>query len=327
MLESGGKCNGEDRRGDNGTPEPSCYCLWFWSCSSCSLRFCYSCSCCSCFSMPLLSWLTPKSLWREATCTWLQWGGSGTVELLSHPATVCGLGCASPVLCALLLLLLLLLVLPWLTPKFLWREATCTCTWNDIGFQETAMTSEKACQERNGEKGVSSLWLQSCRQDWPSRFRNVRSKPDQKKVTAPDKDAKSKKCRGQRLPRDHAVDGRGQGPFLSALPCLYRFFPLSKLPSPGLPGLRMCALCHPVVPLYWISLNILQYWDLPQCAQLLGIGKSNILQKGPCETGVPMVFWRFLVDSSRHLWLHAVELCPWGCLTLDGHAWLNTRTQ
>ena len=56
----------------------------------------------------------------------------------------------------------------------------------------------------SGEKGVSSLWLQSCRL---SRFRNVRSKPDQEKVAASDKDVESKKCQGQRLPRDHAVNG------------------------------------------------------------------------------------------------------------------------
>ena len=31
----------------------------------------------------------------------------------------------------------------------------------------------------------------------------------------------------------------GQAAFLQALPCLYRFFPLSKLPSAGLPGLYL----------------------------------------------------------------------------------------
>ena len=55
---------------------------------------------------------------------------------------------------------------------------------------------------------MSSLWLQSCRQEGPSRFRNVRSKPDQEKVAASDKDVESKKCQGQRLPRDHAADSR-----------------------------------------------------------------------------------------------------------------------
>ena len=57
------------------------------------------------------------------------------------------------------------------------------------------------------EKSVSSLWLQSCQQERLSRFRNVRSKPDQEKVATSDKDVESKKCQGQRLPRDHAVNG------------------------------------------------------------------------------------------------------------------------
>ena len=70
-------------------------------------------------------------------------------------------------------------------------------------FQETAVTSEKASRE----KSVSSLWLQSCQQERLSRFRNVRSKPDQEKVATSDKDVESKKCQGQRLPRDHAVNG------------------------------------------------------------------------------------------------------------------------
>ena len=41
----------------------------------------------------------------------------------------------------------------------------------------------------SGERSVSSLWLQSCRQEGPSKFRNVRSKPgqpDQEKVAASD---------------------------------------------------------------------------------------------------------------------------------------------
>ena len=41
-----------------------------------------------------------------------------------------------------------------------------------------------------------------------SRFRNVRSKPDQETVAASDKDVESKKCQGQRLPRDHGVNNR-----------------------------------------------------------------------------------------------------------------------
>ena len=41
---------------------------------------------------------------------------------------------------------------------------------------------------------------------------------------------------------------------------------------------------------------------------------------------IEKVFWYILVDFSRDAWLHAFELCSWGCLTLDGHAWLNTLT-
>ena len=41
----------------------------------------------------------------------------------------------------------------------------------------------------------------------------------------------------------------GQAAFLQALPCLYRFFPLSKLPSAGLPGLYLCNDgCHGYLP-------------------------------------------------------------------------------
>ena len=60
----------------------------------------------------------------------------------------------------------------------------------------------------SGEKSVSSLWLQSCRQEGLSRFRNVRSKPDQEKVAAPLKDVESNECQAQTLSRDHAADSR-----------------------------------------------------------------------------------------------------------------------
>ena len=91
----------------------------------------------------------------------------------------------------------------------------------------------------SGEKSVSSLWLQSCRQEGLSRFRNVRSKPDQEKVAASDKDVESKKYQGQRLPRDHAVNGcASQG----GRRCSYRLSPVF-IGSPsletsvsGLPG-------------------------------------------------------------------------------------------
>jgi hypothetical protein len=71
-------------------------------------------------------------------------------------------------------------------------------------LQEASMTPEK---DLSREKSLSSLWLQSCRQEGLSKFRNARSKPDQEKVAAPDQDVESKKCQGQRLPRDCAADG------------------------------------------------------------------------------------------------------------------------
>jgi hypothetical protein len=60
--------------------------------------------------------------------------------------------------------------------------------------QETATTSEEHCQERS----VSSLGLLSCQQEGLSRFRNVRSKPDQANVAASDKDGKRKKCQSRK---------------------------------------------------------------------------------------------------------------------------------
>ena len=43
-----------------------------------------------------------------------------------------------------------------------------------------------------------------------SRFKDDKRKPDQETVAAPGKDVKGKACQGQRLPRDHAVDGRAR---------------------------------------------------------------------------------------------------------------------
>ena len=106
-------------------------------------------------------------------------------------------------------------------------------------FQETAMTSEKACQERRVCQ-VAGSRVQSCRQEGLSRFRNVRSKPDQEKVATSDKDGESKKCQGPRLPRNHGVNGRASQAVRGRSYRLSLFFmgfsPL-KLPSLGLPGL------------------------------------------------------------------------------------------
>ena len=113
-------------------------------------------------------------------------------------------------------------------------------------FQETAMTSGKACQERRVCQ-VSGSRVQSCRQEGLSRFRNVRSKPDQEKVAALDKDVESKKCQGQRLPRDHAVDGRASH---AVRRCSYRLSLVFKGSSlsrnfrhPACPGSTSIAWC------------------------------------------------------------------------------------
>ena len=84
------------------------------------------------------------------------------------------------------------------------KETSTESGWNDIGFKRQRWHQ----QSLSGERGVSSLWPQRRPQEGPSRFRNVRSKPDQEKVAASNKDVESKKCQGQRLPSDHAVDGR-----------------------------------------------------------------------------------------------------------------------
>ena len=90
----------------------------------------------------------------------------------------------------------------------------------------------------SGEKSVSSLWLQSCRQEGLSRFRH-----DQETVDHQTKMSRIQTCQRQRLLRDHAVDGRASQ---AVSGCSYRLSlvfigssPLSKLRSPGLPGLYL----------------------------------------------------------------------------------------
>ena len=39
-----------------------------------------------------------------------------------------------------------------------------------------------------------------------------------------------------------------------------------------------------------------------------------------------MLFWCFLPDFSRDVWLLTFELFSWECLTLDGYIWFNTFT-
>ena len=123
------------------------------------------------------------------------------------------------------------------------KETSTESGWNDIGSRN----SDDIRKSLSGEKGVSSLWLQSCRQEGLSRFRNVRSKPDQEKVAALDKDVESKKCQGQRLPRDHAVDGRASQ---AVRRCSYRLSLVFKGSSlsrnfrhPACPGSTSIAWC------------------------------------------------------------------------------------
>ena len=65
--------------------------------------------------------------------------------------------------------------------------------------------SDNIRKSLSGKKSVSSLWLQSCRQEGLSRFRNVRSKPGQEKVAASGREQEmsrtkaSKRSRSQRL--------------------------------------------------------------------------------------------------------------------------------
>jgi len=58
------------------------------------------------------------------------------------------------------------------------------------------MTSQKHC-----------LGLQSCQQEGLSKFRDVRSKPDQEKVASSEKGVKERNVKDRRVPRDHAVNG------------------------------------------------------------------------------------------------------------------------
>jgi len=75
--------------------------------------------------------------------------------------------------------------------------------------------SDDTRKNLSGEKGVSNLWLQSCRQEGLSRFRNVRSKPDQEKV---DKDVEnsetSRTKTSKRSRRPQPCQPGGQASFL-----------------------------------------------------------------------------------------------------------------
>ena len=63
----------------------------------------------------------------------------------------------------------------------------------------------------SGEKGVSSLRLQSCQEEGLSRFRDVKGKPDQEKVASSDKMSREKQCQAERLTQPTAVTARQSG--------------------------------------------------------------------------------------------------------------------
>ena len=67
------------------------------------------------------------------------------------------------------------------------KETSTESGWNDIGFKRQQWHQKKLVRREECVKSLAS--------------KNVRSKPHQT-------DVESKKCQGQRLPRDHAVDGR-----------------------------------------------------------------------------------------------------------------------
>ena len=67
---------------------------------------------------------------------------------------------------------------------------------------QTRMSKERIVREKKTSRPNSR------QQEGLSRFKDDKGKPDQETVAASDKDAESKKCQGQRLPRNHRVNGR-----------------------------------------------------------------------------------------------------------------------
>ena len=89
---------------------------------------------------------------------------------------------------------------------------------------------------------MSSLWLQSCRKEGLSRFRNVRSKPFQETVASSDKDVENSEMSRTKTPKRSRSRRPCQPGGQGGLP-IYRLSlvfiigsSLSKLPSPDLPG-------------------------------------------------------------------------------------------
>ena len=84
-------------------------------------------------------------------------------------------------------------------------------------------------------------------------------------------------------------------------------------------GSGMCTLCYPCCAIVFSCSKLWKFTTM--CAQ--NLMKSAYSEKVPAKR-VPMVVWFVVVDFSWNAWFHVFELCPRGCLTWDGHAWLNT---
>ena len=111
------------------------------------------------------------------------------------------------------------------------KQAVKIQTWQaQTGWRESAIIRRGNWKRNVKEK--KDVETNSRQQEGLSRFKDDKRKPDQETVASSDKDVESKKCHGQRLPRDHAVDrhasqaARGRSYRLSLVFIgLYRFFP------------------------------------------------------------------------------------------------------
>ena len=80
----------------------------------------------------------------------------------------------------------------------------------------------------------------SRQQEAPSRFRDVKGKPDRQKVASSNKDVKKRKCEGENVPANDALNGPDNQAFRLCSKRLSLFLEVPwKLPSSGLPGLYL----------------------------------------------------------------------------------------
>ena len=92
--------------------------------------------------------------------------------------------------------------------------------FNSKGWQDSEMTSanqirrkslllKRKSRERNvGKKKASRQATSNKQSEGVSRFRDVENKADQEKVASSNKHGGRQKCQGERVPRDHTVNGR-----------------------------------------------------------------------------------------------------------------------